>query len=149
VLGGVLHAVLLAAGGFQQNPTAVAARRVGGAATTAITIRVFADDFLAALPDAGAAAADSAMSRYLRGSFALADRSGRPVRLVWRGAEWAGDVVLLRLEARVTGGLAGARLISLLLCERFEDEVNVVRASYDGRTETMLFTRGETAKALP
>ena len=48
-----------------------------------IQMRVFVDDFsaaVAAAADAGPAA-DSAMARYLRGSFALADRHGRPVRL--------------------------------------------------------------------
>jgi hypothetical protein len=117
---------------------------------TAIRIRVFADDFQAAVSlPADPGAADSVMARYLRGTFALADRSGRPVRLSWAGAERTGDVILLRLEGRVTGGLAGARVTSLVLCERFEDEVNVVRATYAGRTETLLFTRGESSKALP
>jgi len=118
--------------------------------TTQVQIKVFEDDLRAAVPLApDAAQADSAMARYLRGAFALADRSGRPVRLAWVGAERAGDVVLLRLRATVAGGLAGARITSLVLCERFEDEVNVVRAAYDGRTETLLFTRGESSKALP
>ena len=89
------------------------------------------------------------MARYLRGTFALADRTGRPVRLAWAGAERSGDVILLRLRGEVPGGLAGARVTSLVLCERFEDQVNVVRAAYAGRTTTLLFTRGETAKALP
>ena len=94
-------------------------------------------------------AADSAMARYLRATFALADRTGRPVRLAWAGAERTGDVILLRLRGEVPGGLAGARVTSLVLCERFEDQVNVVRAEYAGRTTTLLFTRGETAKVLP
>lgn len=113
-----------------------------------IQVRVYVDDLRAAvtLP---ADAADSAMARYLRGTFALADRTGRPVRLTWTGAEPAGDVILLRLRGEVPGGLAGARVTSLVLCERFEDQVNVVRAEYAGRTTTLLFTRGETAKALP
>jgi len=118
--------------------------------TTVVQIKLFADDLRAAvaLPhDAGAA--DSAMARYLRGTFALVDRRGRPVRLAWAGAERTGDVILLRLRGEVAGGLAGARVTSLVLCERFEDEVNVVRASYAGRTETLLFTRGESSKALP
>jgi len=128
--------------------TELAQQDAGG--TTAVQIRVFADDFQAALPlPADPAAADSAMARYLRGTFALADRTGRPVRLAWAGAERSGDVILMRLEGRVTGGLAGARVTSLVLCERFEDEVNVVRAAYAGRTETLLFTRGESSKALP
>jgi hypothetical protein len=117
---------------------------------TTIQIKVFADDFQAAVAlPADPAAADSAMARYLRGTFALADRRGRPVRLAWAGAERTGDVILLRLQGEVAGGLAGARVTSLVLCERFEDEVNVVRASYAGRTETLLFTRGESSKALP
>jgi hypothetical protein len=122
--------------------TELAQQDAGG--TTTVQIRVFADDF-----QADPATADSAMARYLRGTFALADPTGRPVRLAWAGAERSGDVILMRLEGRVTGGLAGARVTSLVLCERFEDEVNVVRAAYAGRTETLLFTRGESSKALP
>ncbi len=116
-----------------------------------IQVRVYVDDLRAAVCPArdGTAGADSAMARYLRGTFALADRTGRPVRLTWTGAEPAGDVILLRLRGEVPGGLAGARVTSLVLCERFEDQVNVVRAEYAGRTTTLLFTRGETAKALP
>lgn len=115
-----------------------------------VQIRVFADDFQAAVPAASdPAAADSSMARYLRGTFALADRAGRPVRLAWGGAERTGDVILVRLRGEVPGGLAGARVTSLVLCERFPDQVNIVRAEYGGRTTTLLFTRGETAKALP
>jgi hypothetical protein len=117
---------------------------------TSIRMRLYADDLEAAVPLApGTAAGDSAMSRYLRATFALADRAGRPVRLAWTDAERSGDVIVIRLEGEVPGGLAGARVTSLVLCERFEDQVNVVRAAYGGRTETLLFTRGETAKALP
>lgn len=115
-----------------------------------IQLRVYVDDLRAAVSlPAGALSADSAMARYLRATFAIADRTGRPVRLAWSGAEPAGDVVLLRLRGEVPGGLAGARVTSLVLCERFEDQVNVVRAEFAGRTATLLFTRGETAKVLP
>jgi len=130
-----------------------------------IQVRVYLDDLRSAVPrpagtagtsPAGAdtaaaifAAADSTMARYLRATFAIADRTGRPVRLAWAGAERTGDVILLRLRGEVPGGLAGARVTSLVLCERFEDQVNVVRAEYAGRTTTLLFTRGETAKVLP
>jgi hypothetical protein len=117
---------------------------------TAIEIRVFADDLQAAVAaPADPAAADSAMARYLRGTFALADRPGHPVPLSWVGAERTGDVILLRLRGQVAGGLAGARVTNLVLCDRYEDEVNVVRATYRGRTETLLFSRGGSAKALP
>jgi uncharacterized protein DUF6702 len=115
-----------------------------------IQMRVYADDLRSAVPPRDAAAGtDSAMARYLRATFALADRTGRPVRLTWVGAEPTGDVILLRLRGEVPGGLAGSRVTSLVLCERFEDQVNVVRAEYAGRTATVLFTRGATAKVLP
>lgn len=71
------------------------------------------------------------------------------MRLAWAGAERSGDVLLLRLRGEVPGGRAGARVTSLVLCERFEDQVNIVRATYGGRATTLLFTRGATSKALP
>ncbi len=143
----------LALGGARAHPMHTAVTELvqqDSRGESAVQIRVFADDFLAAvvLPPDGAAA-DSAMARYLRGTFAIADRSGRPVRLTWAGAERTGDVFLLRLTGQVPGGLAGARVTSLVLCDHFDDQVNIVRAEYAGRTTTLLFTRGEGAKALP
>lgn len=132
--------------------TAVAElEQVDARGATVVQLRLFADDLIGAVPASAGprSQADSAIARYLRGSFAIADRSGRPVRLIWDGAERSGDVVLLRLRGRVPGGLAGARVTSLMLCERFADQVNVVRATYEGRAETMLFTRGEQSKTLP
>jgi hypothetical protein len=147
----VLLVVALSGAGAHPMHTAVAElAQQDPRGTTTVQIKVFADDLQAAVAlPADAGAADSAMARYLRGTFALMDRRGRPVRLAWAGAERTGDVILLRLRGEVAGGLAGARVTSLVLCERFEDEVNVVRASYAGRTETLLFTRGESPKALP
>jgi hypothetical protein len=144
-------ALALAAGRAHPMHTAVAElvqEDPRGQAT--ISLRVFADDFQAAVPPSpDGAAADSAMARYLRGSFALADRAGRPVRLAWVGAEREGDVIVLRLRGEVPGGLSGARVTSLVLCDRFEDQVNIVRAVYGSRTATLLFMRGEASKALP
>jgi hypothetical protein len=145
-------AVLLASIGIGAHPmhTAVAEINYDAASgTAAIQIRVFADDFTAALTSDRVTPSDSAMSRYVRGSFAVADRSGRPLPIRWLGAERTGDVVVLHLEVAVPGGLAKARVLSALLSERFEGQVNIVRASYDRRATTLLFTRGEPAKALP
>lgn len=116
----------------------------------AIQIRVFQDDFAATIPPApSGVAADSAMARYVRGAFRLTDRAGRALPLRWEGAEQSGDVVVLRLTAPAPEGLRGSQVLSALLCDRFEDQVNIVRASYDGRTTTLLFTRGDRAKAIP
>jgi hypothetical protein len=115
----------------------------------AITIRVFGDDLSAALGSVPGEAADSALSRYVRGRFAIRDRTGRNLTLRWDGSTREGDVVLLRLRVAAPRGLAGGRVASALLCERFEDQVNVVRISEVNRTVTLLFVRGDASKAIP
>jgi len=116
----------------------------------AIQIRVFRDDFGAAMAHAASATPiDSAMARYVRGTFHLTDRAGRTLPLRWDGAEESGDVLVLRLSAPAPEGLHGAQVLSALLCDRFEDQVNIVRASYEGHTRTLLFTRGDGVKPLP
>lgn len=122
---------------------------VAGCGTAAIRIRVFADDLVGALGQDRKMPADSAISRYVRGSFALADRAGHPLPLQWVGVEHEGDVVVLHLRVTTGVGLAKGKVLSAILAERFEDQVNIVRASYDGSTTTLLFLRGDFAKPLP
>lgn len=110
-----------------------------------ISVRAFADDFGAAVPGAD----DSTAARYLRGRLVLLDRAGRVVPLRFEGAAREGDVVRLGLVADAPAGPAGMRVRNALLCERFHDQVNLVRASYGGRTITLLFTAGDGPKALP
>jgi hypothetical protein len=112
--------------------------------TVAVTVRVFADDFTAA-----AGTGDSAAVAYLRSRLTLADRAGRLIALRWERIEIAGDALVLRLRADAPRGLAGVRVRHTLLCERFNDQVNIVRATYGGRSATLFFTRGDEAKALP
>jgi hypothetical protein len=146
----MLALALVGAGVHPMHTAVTEVAQEDASGRTSIRMRVYADDLESAVAlRPGTAAGDSATARYLRATFALADRGGRPVRLAWTGAERSGDVIVLRLEGAVPGGLAGARVTSLVLCERFEDQVNVVRAEYAGRTSTLLFTRGETAKVLP
>lgn len=53
------------------------------------------------------------------------------------------------MRGRADGGLHGAGISNAVLTDRFADQVNVVRATYDRRTATLIFTRGEGPKALP
>src|SRR3954464_5813017 len=115
-----------------------------------IRVRAFSDDLTAAVAVASeSSVAHSALSGYVRGTLALTDNAGRPVPLRWQGAQQTGDMMLLQLRAKLEGGLSHAGVLSALLWERFPDQVNIVRASYGGRTETLLFTRGDPAKTLP
>jgi uncharacterized protein DUF6702 len=110
-----------------------------------VTIRVFADDLGAVLGTAQPAAAEA----YVRPRVTLADQAGRPIDLRWEGVARAGDVVQMRLRGEVPDGLRGVHVRVTILCERFPDQVNIVRAAYAGRTANLLFTRGDRAKALP
>jgi hypothetical protein len=121
----------------------------GTTAQASIRIRVFLDDFTAAIAQRpGSAAGDSAVLRYVGSSLTIIDRTGKRLLFRWQGVERAGDVLVLRFIAAAPAGLAGGRVASTLLSERFEDQVNIVRATYGGRTRTLLFTRGEPAKTL-
>jgi hypothetical protein len=108
-----------------------------------VMLRVFADDF------AAAASAPDGPSGYLRDRFVLLGDSGEPVKLSWDVGRPSGDVLILHGRGRVRGGLAGARMANRVLTERFEDQVNVVRATYDGRSATLIFVRGDGLKPLP
>jgi hypothetical protein len=110
-----------------------------------VTLRVFADDFATVAPDRVGPAAEA----YVRAHLELSESRGRPVALRWESATLVGDVVQIRLRADLPEGLSGTRVRTTLLCERFPDQVNIVRATYGGRTASLLFTRGDRAKALP
>ena len=110
-----------------------------------VAIRVYADDLRGA---ATGPPSDSAFARYVRGRFAVRDRADRPVLLRWSGLDRHDDVVVIRLQGTLRGGLPGARLANLLLTEQFHDQVNVVRASWPGGSATLLFTPGDGGKAV-
>ncbi|HZI22669.1 MAG TPA: DUF6702 family protein [Gemmatimonadales bacterium] len=114
--------------------------------TVEATVRVFADDFRAAL---GQEVTDSAAAAYLRSTFTLADPAGRPLAIAWCGLRRTGDLLWLCLRAPTFQGVTGLRVRVTLLFERYADQINIVQASYAGRRAALLFTRGDAAKALP
>jgi hypothetical protein len=115
-----------------------------------IRVRAFRDDLAAATSGSSdSLPADSVLSRYVRQRLTLSDSQGRQLSLQWQSAHQEGDMVLLELGANISGGLRHAWIRDALLWECFPDQVNIVRASYEGRTVTLLFTEGDSAKALP
>ena len=144
-----LAAALLLTGARHPMHTAVTEiTHRAGTSIVDVRIRLFADDFGSIGPP-GSTATDSAMSRYVRRRFTVANPAGRPIPLTWNSAKREGDVILLSLEAHAPRELRGVRVFSGLLTERFGDQINIVRITYDGRTTTLLFTPGDTPKVLP
>ena len=144
-----LAALLLALAGHPMHTSVAEIGHDRSTGEVRVAIRLYSDDLADAVPAALVPGADSALARYTRVRFLLADRTGRPVALTWAGSERAGDAVVLRLRGHLPGGLRGTRVVSRLLHERFLDQVNVVRVSEGGRTATLLFLRGDESRALP
>lgn len=124
--------------------------------TVQVSVRTFADDFRAAVTryvsaesNADAAASDSAAFAYLAAAITLTDRRGRRLALAWCGISRTGDLLWLCLRAPVPGGLDGLQVHIRLLFELYEDEINIVQASYQGKRESLLFARGDGPKRLP
>ena len=119
-----------------------------------LSVRVFADDFSAAVMPRGRAGGDvvppdSAMLRYVNGRFALEAAGGRPIPLRWCGMRRDGEAIFLCLRATAQPSPAGGRMRNALLSEVFADQVNIVQASYGGVRRTLLFTSRDGMKALP
>jgi hypothetical protein len=114
-----------------------------------IEMRLFASDLEEAIGTAaGHPGADSVMSAYLQRRFVLLSAAGASIRLRWDESGLKGDVVSVRMSAAAPEELAGIQVTDSVLCERFADQVNVVRARYGARAATLIFTRGDRAKRL-
>lgn len=107
-----------------------------------IVIRVFADDF----QRASAASGGDAMA-YLRRTFVL--RSGGQV-LALRpcGTRRSGELLWICVDASTPRAGAPVELLDSLLCELYDDQVNLVRALLGGSPRSLLFTRGDRAKPI-
>jgi hypothetical protein len=121
-----------------------------------VTVRVFTNDLDTAIARrsrgrtlAASPASDSASFAYLSSVFTAAGRDGRPLPARWCGSRVTGDLLWACLRLATPGGLSGVRIRNQALVELFDDQVNVVMADYDGRRESLLFTKGDGAKALP
>jgi hypothetical protein len=125
------------------------------------TVRVFEDDLgRAILLHSGAPVqaptSDSASFGYIRATLTFAAPDGRPIPVEWCGSQTTGDLRWLCVQAVVPtaggdkqSGLGGLRVRDAVLTEIYDDQVNVVMADYDGRHESLLFTKGDRGKALP
>ena len=119
--------------------------------TLRLMIRVFADDFERAVARQGrvqgGAVTDAATLAYLR-SAVVVSQGSRPLPLSACGSRRAGEVIWLCVETPAPANLAGVQLRVALLCEMFEDQVNIVRSLVGASPRSLLFTRGDGGKSL-
>jgi len=118
------------------------------------SIRVFAGDFAAAvakrrhlgLPNDDRVSDADAME-YLRDTFRFTDAGGRAVPLSWCGSRRAGDVLWLCVSASNVAPPDALELSDQMLCELFDDQINIVQSVSGAKHASMLFTKGDGAKS--
>lgn len=120
------------------------------------TIRVFADDFGAAvsrarrggLPAAAGAQWDATALGYLATTFGFLDRAGRALPMHTCGTRRTGELLWICVETSSPSGLAALQVRNAMLSELFADQVNVVQVSLNGARRSLLFTKGDRAKSI-
>lgn len=119
------------------------------------TIRVFADDFGTAVghsvhgrPLAAGAQWDAAALAYVASVFGFTDPSGRLLAVHTCGTRRTGDLLWICVEASTAGGLAPLKVRNAILCDLFDDQINVVQGTIAGARRSVLFTKGDKAKPL-
>lgn len=123
--------------------------------TVRATIRVFADDFGTAVTRSlrGRTAAvgpawDAAAVAYVASAFALTDRAGRPLALRSCGVRRSADMYFVCVETTTPATIASLSVRNRILCDIWDDQVNVVQANVGGSRRSLLFTKGDGAKPL-
>ena len=117
-----------------------------------VSLRVFIDDYTSAAGQWARSARKKTIApelEYALATFTLRDQSGNVIALASCGEKRVGDLMWLCLRGHFATRPAGARVISRILFEKFDDQVNIVQASYDGRKANLLFTSDDTEKRLP
>jgi len=124
--------------------------------TVRAQIRVFADDLRTAvlrsargrsLPAEGPAW-EYAVLAYTSSAFNLQDARGRALPLRSCGVRRTVDLVWLCVEAVIGRDVGPLRVRNAMLCELYEDQVNVVQGSVGGSRRSLLFVRGDRLKEL-
>lgn len=112
------------------------------------SIRVFTSDLALAVAKRSGSSRpmdDAAAFAYLAATFQLADASGRVIAWTSCGTREEGDVTFLCVRAAKVP--SSARVSDQMLCDLFDDQVNIVQAVTGGKKTSNLYTKGDGAKA--
>jgi hypothetical protein len=123
--------------------------------TLRATIRVFADDFGIALArsartplTAAGPAWEAAAAYYAARVFGIRDGKGRALTLHPCGIRRTAGVIWVCLETDVVASAEGLQVRDSILCELYDDQVNVVQGTFGGARRSVLVVRGDGYKVL-
>jgi hypothetical protein len=123
--------------------------------TVRATIRVFDDDLRSAVmrvrggarsPDGPAW--DAAVLAYVTSVVSIGTERGQALALRSCGTRRTGDLVWLCLEGELARDAGVLQVRNVMLCELFEDQVNVVQGAVEGTRRSLVFVRGDRFKPL-
>jgi len=121
--------------------------------TMHFTIRAFADDFSAAVSKhvgkprpADYVVPDADVVAYVTSAVSVEDALGKRAPVAWTASRRAGDVVWVTFRVPSVRALRGVKIASTLLFELYDDQVNIVQTTAEGRHRSMLFTTGDGRK---
>ena len=100
-----------------------------------------------AIPTAGPGW-EAAAARYAASVIEVRDARGRMLALRSCGIRSTSGVLWLCLETALVGSTQGLQLRDTMLCELYDDQVNVVQGMIGGARRSMLFVRGDGYKPL-
>ena len=120
--------------------------------TLRVVIRVFADDFSkvvarGAHPSVGQVSDDAAIA-YLRTTLVLTDAGGRTIPFHACGIKQTADLLWVCVETAPQAAVSGLKMRNRVLCELYDDQVNIVRSLLKSAPSSVLFTRNDAAKAI-
>ena len=117
------------------------------------SIRVFAGDFAAAVAKRAGAktpdddrVAEAAAFQYVTNTLRISDAAGHALPLTWCGSRRANDVLWLCVRASNAAAPSALVLSDQMLCELFDDQINIVQSVAGAQRTSMLFTKGDGAK---
>lgn len=120
--------------------------------TMHFTIRAFADDFSAAVAKharkqrpANYVVPDADIIAYVSSAVSV-ESAGQHAPFTWSGSKRSGDVVWVTFKVPSVRQLRGVKIASTLLFELYDDQVNIVQTTAEGRHRSMLFTTGDGRK---
>jgi hypothetical protein len=136
------NAATAAAHPMHNTITEITEDRVHG--TVRAVIRVFADDFDRVLSRNRSSSALAYLSR----AFVFTGGDGRGLSLRSCGTKATSGVLWICVETDSRDGLAALQLRATMLCDLYDDQVNVVQATTAGVRRTFLFTRGAGGRKI-
>lgn len=121
--------------------------------TMRLTIRTFADDFSAAAarhagkaPPADHRVPDAMIVAYIAARMSVTDPNGRRAPMTWGGTRQVENLLWITVRVPSVRSLRGMKLGCALLFEMFDDQVNIVQATYGRQRHSMLFTTSDGGK---